>query len=74
MEQIIRFYLNNDNNTIEIVKRIQNNMVYCSNPPQKAPDTVFKEIYGIKDNKIQLIETINGKHIPTSFQEEQFIF
>ena len=74
MEQIISFYLNVDNNTIEIVKRIPSNMMYACNPPRPAPDTVFKEIYGIKDNKIQLIETINGNHIPSSFHEEQFIF
>ena len=58
MEQIISFYLNVDNNTIEIVKRIPSNMMYACNPPRPAPDTVFKEIYGIKDNKIQLIETL----------------
>lgn len=74
MEQIIRFYLNEDNNTIEIVKMIPSNAMYACNPPRPVPNTVFKEIYGIKDNKIQLIEKINGNHIPASYHEEQFIF
>jgi hypothetical protein len=63
-----------NNNTIEIVKRIPSNIMFACNPPRPAPDTIFKEIYGIRDNKIQLIEKINGTHIPTSFQEEQIKF
>lgn len=74
MEQIVSFYLNEDNNTIELVKRIPSNVMYACDPPRPTPDTVFKEIYGIVDGKITLIEKVSGTHIPSSFQEEQFIF
>ena len=73
-EIIVSFKLIEENNTIEVVKRIPSNMMYACNPPRPAPDTIFKEVYGILDGKIQRIQKIDGKHIPASFNNEQIVF
>lgn len=63
-------------NQIEVIKREPSNSMYACNPPRPVPDTVWKEVYGIVDGKIQLIDTIQGKHIPAEaiHKPEEFIF
>jgi len=56
---IISFNKIEENNTIEIVKRLPSNKEFACNPPKPFPDKIFKEIWGILDGKIELIETIN---------------
>jgi len=73
-EKIESFKLNEEDNTIEVVKRVPSNKMYAVYPPKPAPDYVWKEIYGIIDNKIQLIKKIDGKHIPAKYNDEQIIF
>jgi hypothetical protein len=72
--QVDSFRFDEEAGTIEVVKRVASKMVYASNPPQSAPDKVWKEIYGIKDGKLAMLKTIEGKHIPRSINHEQIIF
>jgi hypothetical protein len=39
-----------------------------------VPDKVWKEIYGVKDGKIVLLKTVNGRHEPAKRLDERFIF
>ncbi|MEN3054157.1 MAG: hypothetical protein ABC559_02050 [Candidatus Methanosuratincola petrocarbonis] len=41
-------------------------------PP--TPDTVWKEIYEIKDGKLVLVKRVEGRHFPAHFVGEQIIF
>jgi len=74
--QIDSFYWDEKSNTIEVVKRVVSKQVYASNPPQSAPDKVWKEIYGTwgDDGKIRLLKKIEGKHIPRSINPEKIVF
>lgn len=62
------------NNTLEVVKKTPSNLMYASNPPRPAPDRVFKEVYGVVEGKIKLLETIEGIHQPAYQVEEKIIF
>lgn len=73
-DKIDSFKFNEENNTIEIVKRLTSGTMYASNPPQPVPDTIWKEIYGVENGKIKLIEKITGKHIPASYNHEKITF
>lgn len=42
---------------------------YCS-----SPDRVWKEIYGLKDGRMTLLEVVQGKHQQAYHVEESFIF
>lgn len=59
---------------IEVVKRNPSGSILLSNPPQPAPDVIYKKVYGVVDGKIALIETIEGKHVPSKYVGEQFKF
>jgi hypothetical protein len=63
-----------ENNTIEVVKRQPSNCMYACSPPKPVPDRVYKEIYGVVDGQIQLIETVEGKHEPSHQVNEKLIF
>lgn len=43
---------------------------YSSNPPAK----VWKEVYGLKDGRMTLLEVINGKHNPAYSVPESYEF
>lgn len=60
------------NGTLEVVKRYQSNMTYCSSSP--VPDRVVKEIYGCKDGVVDLLEIKEGQHYPKKIIDEQFVF
>jgi hypothetical protein len=72
--QIDSFQFDEANQTITAIKRISSKQVYASNPPQSAPDKVWKEVYGVKDGKLCLLETKEGKHIPRSINNERIVF
>jgi hypothetical protein len=59
---------------IEVTKRERSNSIYCSGSP--VPDKVWKEIYRVSliGEKIFLSETIKGKHIPSTINDEHFEF
>lgn len=40
----------------------------------QSPDKVWREVYGIKDNKLLLLNTIEGKHTPGYYIEETIEF
>lgn len=60
------------NGNIEIVRRYPSNMCYGNGT--QAPDRIVKEIYGSVDGKVQLVQTITGKHTPGHFVKETFEF
>lgn len=57
--------------TITFRRQSTSGFCYSTNPPtcESDPDVVWKEIYGVKDGKLQLIKRIEGKVIPA--QEER---
>lgn len=59
---------------LEVVRRYPSNSMFACDPPRKAPDTIEKDVYGIVDGKIQLIEIISGQHVPAHSVAEQFTF
>ena len=68
---IVSFLLNAQGQ-IEVVKRIQYDNCgngYCLLIPSPPP-TVHKEIYGVKDGKITIIETVEGDFTPSHYVEE----
>ena len=72
--EILSFLFDNEKQIIEVVFRESSNIVLTSNPPQSAPDKVWKETYGLKDSKLVLLETKHGKHIPRTINHEQIVF
>lgn len=72
-EIIESFEFDDEKQTITVIKRVKSGLMYAStrNP---VPDSVFKEVYGIKDGRIELLSTQKGKHIPPQTISEQFIF
>lgn len=64
------------NTTIEIIYRQSSNIAYAiagylnSSPP----DRVWKEIYGLKDGKMSLLQTVEGKHIQARHIPESIEF
>lgn len=69
-ESIIRLDL--VDGKIEVIRRIKSNSVYGNGTP--VPDGIYKDIYGVKDGELFLLETIKGKHIPTKVIHESFEF
>lgn len=63
-----------EDGTLWVERRIKSNMMYARNPPRPVPDRVFREVYGAKDGKIVLLETIEGTHKPASYQPEAIFF
>jgi len=61
--------------TIEIAYRESPNFTYClgygNNTP---PDRVWKEVYGLKDGKMTLLEVIKGTHHQAYNVSESFEF
>lgn len=70
--QVVRAGLNTDTGNLEIVRRYPSNMAYGNGTP--VPDRVEKEVYGVVDGKIALIQTVQGKHEPAYCVEEKFSF
>jgi len=60
---------------IEIVVRKPSNDLLLTNPPKTAPDKIWKLVYSAtEDGKIELLQTIRGKHKPSHVVREKFIF
>ena len=67
--EIVNFEFDEDKQTITVIKKRKLNMnVYPSFTE------VYKEIYGVKDGKLQLLDTIKGKYFPSEFVEERIEF
>lgn len=69
---MIEFKYIEENNTIEVIFRESSASRYASGQP--IPDKVRKEIYGVVDGKIKLVDKVQGKHIPGYFTDEKIIF
>lgn len=73
--EVVSFKLNEEENLIEVVFRQKSNLEYLTDPPQPAPDEVWKEIYKAdEDGRLCLHKTIRGQHQPACFVPEQIIF
>lgn len=70
--EITNFNFNVKEQNIEVTFRKTNHLSYPNG--QQHPDKVWKEIYGIKDNKLLLLKTIEGKHTPGYYVEETIEF
>ena len=59
---------------IQVVKRKWSNMYFACDPPKKAPDTVWRETYGVVDGKICQIGCAVATHHPAHNVPEAIIF
>lgn len=57
---------------IEVVRQYPSNIKYGNG--NSAPDRVIKEIYRVKDGKIVLFTTVEGKHTPAYMVHEKIEF
>lgn len=73
-EEIISFEHFVEENKIVIIKRIKSYRMYATSPPRPVPDHVFKEIWGVQDGILTLLEQIEGKHEHEYTVKEKFIF
>ena len=66
---------NEEKNTIEIVYREPSQVILASNPPQRAPDLVYKHIYGVSENgTIYIMKKVVGTHVPAKSLAEEIKF
>lgn len=67
--------INEETGNLEIVFRQSEPYLYAVyGQNQSPPDRVWKEIYGAKDGRVVLIETIEGKHTPARYESEKIEF
>jgi hypothetical protein len=69
---ILSAHLTGDGERLNIVRKYPSNMTYGNGQP--VPDRVEKEVYGVVDGKIVLIETKTGKHTPAYMVKETVTF
>jgi hypothetical protein len=72
--KVMSFKFDEISQTIEVTFRTPSHGIYVSIPGGPVPDKVWKEIYGIKDGKIALLEIVEGIHIPLRIVDEKFSF
>lgn len=53
-------------NTLIVIRRFENPTLLMSNPPQKAPDRIAKEVWGVIDGRLALLRTVRGRVVPPS--------
>jgi hypothetical protein len=64
--------VNVEDGSIEITSFTPSNMCFASG--DVIPGTVLKKTYKAVDNKIVLVSTVEGRHVPSHVIPEQFIF
>ena len=62
------------NGNVEVVRRYKSNTILPTYPPQASPDTLVKEVYGVRGDKIELISTMTGTVRPPKITAEEFVF
>jgi len=72
--EVISFEFKEEANRIEVVLRRRSNSMYGYYPPRPVPDNVCKEIYGVVNGRIKLINTVDGEHRPGHYVEESILF
>jgi hypothetical protein len=60
------------NGKLEVIRKIPSNLMYGNG--LSTPDSVFKDIYGVKGDEIVLEQTIQGKHTPPQNIPEKIEF
>lgn len=72
---VILFTFNEEKQQIEVVFKKKAELLYKdSTNSEIIPDRVWKEIYGVVEGKLALIETIDGKHTPGYYTPETIVF
>ena len=59
-------------NTLVVIRRIESNVLLMSMPPQRVPDKLVKEVWGVRDGQLVLLRTVPGCVAPPS--PETFMF
>ena len=72
--KVVSFTHIKEANKIEVVFREPSNRVFFSDPEVKVPDRAWKEVYGVEDGVITLIQTIEGKVVPPQNTPETISF
>lgn len=71
-KQVVSFNFNKETQQIEVLFRQSTNMTFPNG--KESSDKVWKEIYGVKENQLLLIEVIDGKHTPAYYVDEVIEF
>lgn len=61
-------------NTLEVVRRVKPDFTYAVYHNSTPPDSIYKDIYGVVDGKLTLIEIKVGKHTPQHVVPESIEF
>jgi len=72
--KVVSFTRIKEANRIEVVFREPSTTMFFTDPPQQVPDRVWKEVYGVEDGVITLIQTIEGKVVPPQNTPETISF
>lgn len=63
-----------EENKLVVIKRIKSNRTYMTYPPHPVPDKVWKEVWGVQDGILTILEHVEGTHEPEHTVKEKFIF
>lgn len=58
--------------TLVVIRRVESNVLLMSMPPQRVPDRLRKEVWGVRDGRLALLRTVHGQVVPPS--AETFMF
>lgn len=72
--QVVSFFFDENQQTIEVVFRQPSCQIYTCNPPKPVPDEVWRETYGVVDGRIQMVRRDEGRHNPAKFVGESISF
>lgn len=72
--QVVSFLFDEKQQIIEVVFRQPSNMIHPSNPPKPVPDTIWREVYGVVDGRIEIIRKDKGRHVPAHHVNESISF
>lgn len=64
----------NEQGQMEIVTRYPSNTILTSCPPQKAPDRIVRDVYGVVSGAIKLVKTFEGMVEPAQLREERVVW
>ncbi len=62
------------NGQLHVVIKQPSNAMYACYPARPVPDVVWKDVYGVVDGMVALVDVIKGKHTPACSVSEQIEF
>lgn len=63
-----------EENVLEIVRRFKSNEILLVYPPRPKPDTLVKEVWGVENGILTLLEQVKGVVEPTYNITEKFVY